>query len=75
MISTRLRAPSRSVAVLVRLVAFVVAATSVVLIPVAFASAATAHTSTTAAFETAGIAALLTLVTTLAARSLDPMRR
>lgn len=69
------RSPSPSTAALVRFAAFVVAAVSVVLIPVEFCAAASHRASVPAAFEIAAIAAGLTLVMALAARSLDPMRR
>ena len=76
MISVRsLRRPSPSTAALVRFAAFLVAAASVVLIPVEVCAAAIRHASMPAAFAIAAVAAMLTLVTTLAARSLDPMRR
>ena len=70
-----LRNPSPSTAALVRLSAFLVAAVSVVLIPVEFCAAASHRASVPAAFEIAALAAGLTLVMALAARSLDPMRR
>ncbi len=76
MINARaLRKPSPATAALVRFAAFLVAAVSVVLIPVEFCAAASHHASVPAAFEIAALAAGLTLVMALAARSLDPMRR
>lgn len=76
MINARpLRAPSPSTAALVRLSAFLVAAASAVLIPSEFCSAAYGHTRIASAVAIAAVAAILTLVTALAARSLDPMRR
>ena len=70
-----LRGPSPSTAALVRLAAFVIALVSVVVIPSALAAAAAGHASVSAAFTTTGLAAGLTLVMALAARSLDPLRR
>ena len=70
-----LRNPSPSTAALVRFAAFLVATVSAVLIPVEFCAAASHHASVPAAFEIAAIAAAVTLVMTLAARSLDPLRR
>ena len=70
-----LREPSPVTAARVRLLAFLVAAVSVVLIPVEFCAAASHHASVPAAFEIAALAAGLTLVLALAARSLDPLRR
>ena len=76
MISARsLRNPSPSTAAVVRLAAFLVAAVSVVLIPVEFCAAASHHASVPAAFEIAALAVVLTLLTAFAARSLDPIRR
>ena len=76
MINARsLRNPSPATAALVRLAAFLVAAVSVVLIPVEFCAAASHHASVPAALEIAALAAGLTLVMAFAARSLDPMRR
>ncbi len=76
MINARtLRSPSAHTASLVRVSAFLVAAASAVLIPVEVWSAASGHTSAPAAFEVSAAFALVTLVMTLAVRSLDPLRR
>lgn len=76
MINARsLRSPSPATAARVRLAAFLVAAVSFVLIPVEFYAAASHRASMPVAFEIAAIAAGLTLVLALAARSLDPLRR
>ena len=68
------RGSARSVAIFVRLLAFLVTAVSVVLIPSALAAAAIGHVTADAAFTTAGAAAALSLLASLAARSLDPLR-
>ena len=76
MINARSRHHSSSpAAALVRLAAFLVTATSVVLIPFELGSAAYGRLSISSAFEWTVVAVGLTLVTMLAARSLDPMRR
>ncbi len=62
------------VAVLVRLSAFIVAAASVVLIPSSLAAAAAGHVGAGTAFAATGAAASLSLLTSFAARRLDPMR-
>lgn len=62
-------------AVLVRVVAFFVSIVSIVLIPSELAAAAAGHADVTHAFVTSGVAAALTIVTAVAARSLDPLRR
>ncbi len=67
--------PSSSAAALVRLSAFLVTAASVALIPFELCSAAYGRVSISSAFEWTAVAVGLTLVTMLAARSLDPMRR
>ena len=68
------RAAARPMAILVRVTAFVVAAVSVIVIPTSFAAAASGHVAAATAFATTGAAAGLSLVTSLAARGLDPMR-
>ena len=75
MISIRAMRPSPSTAALVRLAAFLVAAASAIVIPVQFYAAATGHAGVHAAFAIAAVALALTLATTMAARSLDPLRR
>jgi hypothetical protein len=62
-------------AVFIRLVAALAAMATVVIIPLTFASAAIGRTGVTTAFETAGIAAALAIVTAFAARSVDPLRK
>ena len=69
------RSPSPSTAALVRVAAFFVTAVSVVLIPIELCSAAYGRASTSSAFEWTAVAIAFTLVMTLAARRLDPMRR
>lgn len=68
------RAPSPSTAILVRVTAFVIVAASVVLIPATFAAAASGHVTSATAFAATGAAACLSLVASLAARGLDPLR-
>ena len=72
--SRRLGASAHGAAVLVRVAAFLIAAASVVVIPGTLAAAAGGHISHAVAFATAGTAAALTLLATLAARRLDPLR-
>ena len=68
------RAASPSTAIMVRVTAFVVVAASVVVIPATFAAAASGHVTTATAFAATGAAAGLSLVASLAARGLDPLR-
>lgn len=76
MISTRsLRDPSPTTAALLRLAAFLVAAASVVIIPVEIVAGAYGHETMSTALAVSAGAVLLTLGMTIAARSLDPMRR
>ncbi len=66
---------SHSLAVLVRVVAAMAFITSAVLIPVSLAGIALHHTGAQTALTRVVIALGLTLLTFLAARRLDPLRR
>ena len=68
-------ATSAPSAVLIRLAAALAALATVIVIPLTFASAAIGRTGVASAFETAGAAAVLAVLTALAARSVDPLRR
>lgn len=61
-------------AVVVRLMAFVVAGASAVLIPSELAAAAAGHVATGTAFAVVGVASALTLAMIAAARGVDPLR-
>lgn len=75
MIATRsARARATSSAVFVRLVAFIAALVSVIVVPWSFVAAVLHHTPVAHAVLVSGISLAVAAVTTAAARSYDPLR-